>query len=529
MSNKDTGIVWSLKKIRQNARKTVFTKGFKPYLFMISVIFVSSFAGILNSAATGEIQAIDSFFKVGIVNYEDVDNLISYVHESKLVSKLPEPIVHDVVDSFVRDQAVSNTWLMNLLAINHEYMQRNQGEVVVFLIIVTLLLRSLDFLVKKTLSIGQYRYLMEHRFSRNVKFRRVLAPFADKKFVHIAKVTFIYNFVLWLWGWTVIGGIYKSFQYYFVPYIIAENPSVTWKEAKKLSSAMTKGYKFKIFLMMLSYFYLYIIAMFPFVQLLISVPVQSMADIEAYFMLRQRTDIDRKLFTETGFDGDAYVNRVKNEEAGTEPEFVLKNYTIHGSSFDKADKYSISDFIVMFFTFCLVGWLWEVGLHLVQEHVFVNRGFLYGPWLPIYGAGGTFIIFFLNRYKNSKPKLFIYTMLLCGVLEYLTSFALEFFNNSSYWNYDDMFLNLNGRVCLAGLIAFALGGFLGIYILGPLIRRLLVRFGKKRTRILCIVLASLFFIDLGCCMVFGPNKGEGVGQDITEMEQTAVSATTAAD
>ncbi|MBR2524001.1 MAG: DUF975 family protein [Clostridiales bacterium] len=529
MGNKDTGTVWSLKQIRQNARKTVFTKGFKPYMFILTVIFISSFAGLVNNAAAGEIQVIDSFFNAGVVNYDDIDQLTEYVQETNLVKNLPNAFSRDIISGFIRDQALNHTWLLNILAINHEYMQRNQGEVVVFLIVVAAALKSLDFLIKKTLAIGQYRYLMEHRFSKNVKFRRVLAPFSDKRFVHIAKITLIYNVVLWLWGWTIIGGIYKMFQYYFVPFIIAENPDVTWKEAKKLSAAMTKGYKFKLFLMLLSYFYLTIIAIFPFASLFVSVPVQSMADIEAYFALRKRTDIDRSLFVEKGFDGKAYVVRKASGNADPEPEFVLKNYSIKGSSFDKADKYSITDFIVMFFAFCLVGWVWEVGLHLVQEHIFVNRGFFYGPWLPIYGAGGAFIIFFLNRFKNSKPKLFIYTMLLCGVLEYLTSFALEFFNNSSYWNYDDMFFNLNGRVCLAGLIAFALGGFLGIYILGPLIRRLLIRFGKKRTRILCTVLISLFLVDLGCCIVFGPNKGEGVGQDITEMEETAVSATTAAD
>ena len=64
-----------------------------------------------------------------------------------------------------------------------------------------------------------------------------------------------------------------------------------------------------------------------------------------------------------------------------------------------ADKYKLTDFIVMFFAFCLVGWLWEVGLHLVKDHVFVNRGMMYGPWIPIYGFGGVFIIFFLNRFK----------------------------------------------------------------------------------------------------------------------------------
>ena len=168
----------------------------------------------------------------------------------------------------------------------------------------------------------------------------------------------------------------------------------------------------------------------------------------------------------------------------------------------------------MFFIFCLIGWLWEVGLHIAKDHAFVNRGMMYGPWIPIYGFGGVFIIFFLNRFKNNKVKLIIFTMVLCGILEYLTSLVLDYAMNASYWDYKKMTFNLNGRVCLAGLTAFAIGGFAGIYILGPAIKGMLRKFGKKRTLVLSIVLVTAFIIDIICCKIFGPNSGKGVGGDI---------------
>ena len=99
---------------------------------------------------------------------------------------------------------------------------------------------------------------------------------------------------------------------------------------------------------------------------------------------------------------------------------------------------------------------------------------MYGPWIPIYGFGGSLHhIFFLNRFKSSKSKLIIFTMLLCGVLEYFTSLVLDFAMNASYWNYKKFTFNLNGRICLAGLTAFAIGGFAGVYLLGPTIKSLL--------------------------------------------------------
>ena len=57
----------------------------------------------------------------------------------------------------------------------------------------------------------------------------------------------------------LIPGIYKTFQYAMVPYILAENPSVTWKEARELSKQMTKGYKWKMFLVRLSYVNIWIL------------------------------------------------------------------------------------------------------------------------------------------------------------------------------------------------------------------------------------------------------------------------------
>ena len=109
--------------------------------------------------------------------------------------------------------------------------------------------------------------------------------------------------------------------------------------------------------------------------------------------LRQREDIDRSLLVEKSFDDDAYVDRIKAGEKAEDisPEYKLQNFKIKDSDFDEADKYVLTDFIAMFFIFCFVGWLWEVGLHIVKDHELVKRGFMYGPWLHIYGAGGVFI------------------------------------------------------------------------------------------------------------------------------------------
>ena len=83
---------------------------------------------------------------------------------------------------------------------------------------------------------------------------------------------------------------------------------------------------------------------------------------------------------------------------------------------------------LLFFTYAFLGWCIEVTLKLFQFHRFINRGFLTGPWLPIYGSGAaliTVVIKGLAPLEFSVGTTFIVSFLLCGVLEYMTSYVWQ--------------------------------------------------------------------------------------------------------
>ena len=519
MNSETSEFRWNLVEIRRRVRRTIFTKGVKPYLVLVLIIFLFSFIGILQSDASGLINGLDMKFGRGIVQKDDILAILDYVRNTEPLKSMPEFVREDIAITFIWGVLTTYSWLINLFAMNHAYMERNLGEVFAFIMLFMVLYKGITSFFKKTLSVGLNRALMENRFQRDVKVRRIFAPFGNHKLLHVIAVMSIYIIVSVLWWLTIIGGFIKHYQYFCVPYLLAENPELSWKEARDLSKEMTYGYKWKMFLAEISYLYLLIPALvLPFTDLLLVLPVEYTAGTELYFTLRQRADIDRSRFLETAFDNEAYVDRVRAGEDPEDihPEYLMPDLHIKNSSFDEADEYQIIDYIAMFFIFCFIGWVWEVCLYLVKDMIFVNRGVMYGPWLPIYGAGGVFIVALLNKLKHHKIKLFISTMVLCGILEYFTSFVLEFFSNKSYWDYHDMQLNLNGRVCLAGLIAFDIGGFLSIFIVGPFIKNMMRRLGTKRSKILCFVLITLFVIDIICCAVFGPNIGEGIGKEYSE-------------
>ena len=510
---KQKPVNWKIKDFKKHNRHSIFRRGLKPYIVLILVIFIFSFVGAVNSAVGDDLKYIDFQLGSETINKEIVAQARDYVVNSTFVSGMDEEFKNSVVVPYTESVLARHSFLIGLFSMNKSYVDRNMGEVVVLVAIVSIIIWLITTFIKKTISVGEYRYYMEYRFQRSVKIRRIFAPYGDEKWFQVFKTMSIYYFVMFLWLFTIVGVVIKAFQYIFVPLIVAENPSIKWRDAKKLSSQMTKGYKWKMFCTFLSYFY-HIIGLFiPGVNLLVSIPVLDNSLVEMYYILRERPDIDRSFFIEKGFDNKSYIERYESGEEPEDinPEFVMQDIKIKGSSFDENDKYKLTEFIFMFFLFSFVGWLWEVGIHIYKDHMFVNRGTMYGPWLPIYGAGGAFIIVLLSRFKNQKAKLFVLTMALCGVLEYITSFVLDFAENSEYWNYDDMFANFNGRVCLAGLVAFALGGFLGVYILGPLIKRLVEKIGRKPTLVICSLCVTAFLIDVVCCKIFGPNSGEGIG------------------
>ena len=115
-----------------------------------------------------------------------------------------------------------------------------------------------------------------------------------------------------------------------------------------------------------------------------------------------------------------------------------------------AESYSPLSLIFLFFFFSFIGWCWEVGYHLVIDHRFINRGMLFGPWLPIYGVGGVMILLVLRHFFERPGKLFFMIMLVCGTIEYLTGWALETIWHTRWWDYREYTFQIQGRVSLIG-------------------------------------------------------------------------------
>ena len=157
--------------------------------------------------------------------------------------------------------------------------------------------------------------------------------------------------------------------------------------------------------------------------------------------------------------------------------------------------YDICYYFILFLIYSMLGWLIEVIRTYTSQHKFVNRGFLIGPYCPIYGIGVLLIINFLQEYMDNFIVLFLLAMLLCMTLEYFTSYIMEVLFNARWWDYSNRKFNINGRICLETAIPFGLCGLVIMYLVNPLLVSILDMIPRMILIILGISLMVIFLID----------------------------------
>ncbi len=139
--------------------------------------------------------------------------------------------------------------------------------------------------------------------------------------------------------------------------------------------------------------------------------------------------------------------------------------------------FSFYEIILLFFIYSFMGWVWEVILSIFEHHKLINRGFLIGPLLPIYGCGGFIATVFFTGLLDKSDTLieniiyiFICTTIICSILEYFTSWFMEKLFHTRWWDYSKIPFNLNGRICLFCSLGFGAGCTAALLIVNPFLR-----------------------------------------------------------
>lgn len=154
----------------------------------------------------------------------------------------------------------------------------------------------------------------------------------------------------------------------------------------------------------------------------------------------------------------------------------------------------VERYFLWFLMYSFVGWAWECALCSTRERRFINRGFLNGPWCPIYGYGAVIDILVLGRVK-SVVAIFFLSVVLTGVLEYFTSYFMEKIFHARWWDYSNRRFNINGRVCLIGMVVFGTFSVLLLKFLHPFVVSLTDKIPVVTMHVLVIALFVVYIVD----------------------------------
>ena len=162
--------------------------------------------------------------------------------------------------------------------------------------------------------------------------------------------------------------------------------------------------------------------------------------------------------------------------------------------------YNFSIYFILFIIYSCIGWLMEVIVCSFHEKKLVNRGFLIGPYCPIYGVCSILMILLLNKYLNDPIALFVMATLICSIIEYLTSYLMEKLFHVRWWDYTHMKFNINGRICLSNSILFGALGLLLMYIINPFLKTSILLIPNIVIYVISTVLFIIFSVDV--CVSF---------------------------
>lgn len=153
------------------------------------------------------------------------------------------------------------------------------------------------------------------------------------------------------------------------------------------------------------------------------------------------------------------------------------------------------NYYLLFFIYSILGWIMESTLVSIKSKKFIDRGFLIGPYCPIYGIGGLIITIYITQYKNNIITVFFLSLIICSILEYITSYLMEIIFKARWWDYSEKNFNLNGRICGENAIAFGLISILLLYLINPFITKIISTINPTITYIITILGLIIFALD----------------------------------
>ena len=158
------------------------------------------------------------------------------------------------------------------------------------------------------------------------------------------------------------------------------------------------------------------------------------------------------------------------------------------------NMYTVPEWILFFYIYSFFGWIFECVYCSIHEKKLINRGFMSGPFLPLYGFGAVGIIIITLPIRGHVILMSLCGMVSAGLLEYVTGYVMERLFKVKYWDYTGRFLNVHGYICFASVACWGVMTYLVVNIAQ-------VRLIKLIRMIPQIYIRSIVFVITPCMAV----------------------------
>jgi len=500
------------KEIKRKAKSVVKYHIFVSILvcFVVTLIISNGYKFNTSIHVNSNDSLTNSITKVFIDNNNI--NIIENITKRTRVNNVVNTVTNykptrGVLSVFFNQINTTGSITMGVLNATNQFLFNNSLPSLIVLITSIIIFIIIYIFIQNIIIVGKNRFFLEHRVYQDTSFDKILFIYRVKKVMNVAKIMLLRDIKMLLWCLTIVMGPIKFYEYFMIPYILAENPEIDYKDCFKLSKEMTDGQKMNIFKLDLSMILWYLLG---YITLGLSNifyfnPYKESIYAEVYMTLRKNVYKDNKnIFKDKNLDndnqkgeypsGEYFIEEVKHKK------WLKTNYEI---------EYSFINFVLLFFAFSMFGYIWEVVYTFLNEGLLVNRGTMYGPWIPIYGWGGILMTILLYNLRDKPFYMFLGAFILSGIIEYSTSLYLDIFYDKKWWDYSGYFLNINGRVCFEGLLVFALAGCTAIYFIIPHLDNLYKKMNRNIKIAIVIILVVIYCADF-LYSTIKPNSGSGI-------------------
>lgn len=281
--------MWNRKELKEKAKNVIKNNYWTAVIVcFILMMFTGEFGSVtVGTRENGESldpnyveNRVSTFF-----NEEERENLIRQRYQ---LNNIPEQAIN-AIRANLNNITKSEKYIFKIWdAIKLFYLEKPQ--IGIALCVGAIIACAFIIFISEPLTVGGKKYFLKARENKETRISTILDVYKNKNWFHIAGIMFLKNLYNLLWFLTIIGGFIKTYEYRMIPYILAQNPKVSKKEAFDLSKQMMKGNKWKAFVLDMSFFLWNLLSVLTFglLGILYVNPYNLATNTELYIVLKEK-------------------------------------------------------------------------------------------------------------------------------------------------------------------------------------------------------------------------------------------------